>query len=363
MRFRAHLFFMSDILPFLKSLISVSGLSGYEAPVATIIEKRWKPLVDEITLSRLGSLHGLKSGKGKSPRPSVLIDAHMDAIGMMVSHVEDGFLHITEIGSIDPRVLPGTSVIVHASGTGKQLPGVVVMPPAHLLPDGESKDTVAIKYMLVDTGLTAREVSEQVRVSDLVSFNSEPVELSGETVSGHSLDNRSSIAALTICLEELQSRPHLWDVWMVASTQEEVSFAGAQTSAFQLHPSIVIVVDMSYGKGPGTDGWNTFAIGKGPTLAIGPNAHPFLRKRFQDVAEKAGIPTTIEPMPLESLTNADAMQLTAEGLPTMVIGIPLRNMHTPVEVVSLKDIQCTGRLLAEFVASLEKDFIEKMVWE
>lgn len=354
---------MSDTLPFLKSLISVSGLSGYEAPVAAIIEKRWKPLVDEISISRLGSLHGLKKGNGKSPRPSVLIDAHMDAIGMMVSRISDGFLHVTEIGSINPRVLPGSPVIVHASGSGEDLPGVVVIPLAQLLPDGEGKDTVALKYMLVDTGLTAREVLKQVHVGDLISFNTEPIELSGETVSGHSLDNRSSIVALTICLEELQSRPHLWDVWAVASTQEEVSLAGARTSAFQLRPSIAIVVDTSYGKGPGTDGWNTFAIGEGPTLAIGPNVHPFLRKRFQDVANKAGFPVTLEPMPLESLTNADAMQLTAEGLPMMVIGIPLRNMHTPVEIVSMKDVKCTGRLLAEFAASLEEDFMEMMVWE
>jgi endoglucanase len=319
--------------------------------------------VDEISVSRLGSLHGIKKGNGTSPRPSVLIDAHMDAIGMMVSSISDGFLHITEIGSIDSRVLPGTPVIVHASGSREDLPAVVAIPSAHLLPDGESKDTVAIKYMLVDTGLTAREVSKRVRVGDLISFNTGPVELSGETVSGHSLDNRSSIAALTVCLEELQFKPHVWDVWAVASTQEEVSMAGALTSAFQLRPSIALVVDMSYGKGPGTDGWNTFPIGNGPTLAIGPNAHPFLRERFEDVADKAGIPVTNEPMPLESLTNADVMQLAAEGLPTMVMGIPLRNMHTPVEIVSMKDIQRAGRLLAEFVASLEEDFIEKMVWE
>jgi endoglucanase len=217
--------------------------------------------------------------------------------------------------------------------------------------------------MLVDTGLSAREVSKRVCVGDLVSFNTEPVELSGETLSGHSLDNRSSVAALTVSLEELQSLPHLWDVWAVASTQEEVSLAGAMTSAFQLRPSIAVVVDMSYGKGPGTDGWNTFEIGKGPTLAIGPNAHPYLRKRFEEVAENAGLPVTPEPMPTESLTNGDALQLTAGGVPTMVMGIPLRNMHTPVEIVSIKDIECAGRLLAEFVASLEEDFVGKMVWE
>lgn len=354
---------MTDILPFLKSIISVSGLSAYEAPVARLIENQWKPLVDEITVSRMGSLHGLKSGNGKSPRPSVLIATHMDAIGLMVSRIVDGFLHITEIGSIDPRVLPGAPVIVHASGSGEDLPGVIAMPPANLLPGGKGNGAVGLQYLLVDTGLTPREVSKRVRVGDLVAFNTEPVQMSGETVSGHSLDNRASVAALTVCLEELKSRSHIWDVWAVASTQEEVTYGGAQTSAFQLRPSIAIAVDVTYGKGPGANGWNTFDVGKGPTLAVGPNAHPFLRERFKDVAKKAEIPFAIEPMPEYSLTDVDAMQVTAAGVPTMIVSIPLRNMHTPVELVSLKDIQRAGRLLAEFVVSLEEDFVEMIVWE
>ena len=164
---------MTDILPFLKSIISVSGLSAYEAPVARLIENQWKPLVDEITVSRMGSLHGLKSGNGKSPRPSVLIATHMDAIGLMVSRIVDGFLHITEIGSIDPRVLPGAPVIVHASGSGEDLPGVIAMPPANLLPGGKGNGAVGLQYLLVDTGLTPREVSKRVRVGDLVAFNTE----------------------------------------------------------------------------------------------------------------------------------------------------------------------------------------------
>ena len=113
---------MSDILPFLKSIISVAGLSGYETPVANLIEKKWTPLVDEISRSRLGSIHGLKAGSGsdKLSRPSVLIATHMDAIGLMVSRIVDGFLYVTNIGGVDPRVLPGTPVIVHASGNGER---------------------------------------------------------------------------------------------------------------------------------------------------------------------------------------------------------------------------------------------------
>src|SRR6476659_469860 len=117
---------MTELLPFLKSLISVSGLSGYETPVADLIAEKWRPLVDEVSLSRVGSLHALKKGKGYSPRPSVMVAAHMDAIGMRVSKIVDGFLHITNVGGIDVRVLPGAEVTVHAD-SGDQLPGVIAM--------------------------------------------------------------------------------------------------------------------------------------------------------------------------------------------------------------------------------------------
>src|ERR1044071_165739 len=119
---------MVDILPFLKSLISVSGLSGYEAPVADLIAEKWRPLVDEVSRSRVGSLHGLKKGRGQEPRPSLMIAAHMDAIGMRVTKIVEGFLHITHIGGIDVRVLPGVEVTVHASGSHEELSAVIAMP-------------------------------------------------------------------------------------------------------------------------------------------------------------------------------------------------------------------------------------------
>lgn len=356
---------MSDILPFLKSIISVAGLSGHETPVANLIEQKWTPLVDELTRSRLGSIHGLKKGSSpdKSPRPSVLIATHMDAIGLMVSRIVDGFIHVTDIGSVDARVLPGTPVIVHASGNGEELHGVIAMPPANLLPQGQSEGTIALKYLMVDTGLAPNEVSKRVRIGDRVAFNTEPVEMSGGCVSGHTLDNRASVAALTLCLEELQGKPHVWDVWALASVQEEVSFGGAFTSTFQLKPTIAVAVDMTFGKGTGSSGYQTFPIGKGITLGIGPSIHPFLYKRFKEVAERIEIPVADDLMPEYSLTDADAMQLTAEGVPTMVLSIPQRYMHTPVELVAVKDIQRAGRLLAEFIVSLETDFIKNIIWE
>jgi endoglucanase len=352
---------MTDLLPFLKSLLSVSGLSAYEAPAARLIKQRWAPLVDEIDFSRLGSIHALKQGSGKPPRRSVLMTAHMDSIGLIAKKIVDGFIYVASMGEVDVRVLPGIPVLVHARSGG--LPGVVAMPNAKLLPETQHNRYPDLSYLVVDTGLTPAQVSKRVQVGDLISFDTAPLELSGEMLSGHSLDNRASIAALTVALEELRSKFPLWDVWAVATTQEEVSYAGAATSAFHLQPDLAIAVDVTFGRGPGASGWDSFPIGGGPTLGIGPNIHPSLHKHFKELAQKLEIPYAVEPMPGSSSTDAEAMQVARQGIPTMVLGIPLRYMHTPVEAVLLKDIRRAGRLLAEFALSLEADFIEKIVWK
>ena len=352
---------MTNILPFLKSLLSVPGLSGYESPVASLIENEWHPLVDELSLSRLGSVHGLKRGTGADPRPSIMLAAHMDAIGLMVSQIEDGFLRITSVGGVDARILPGQAVIVHTAK--EDLPGVIVMPPPRLLPPEEGTGVVDILHLFVDVGLLPSKVASLVRIGDLVSFGAEAVEMSGEIVSGHSLDNRASVAAVTLCIQELQSKSHNWDVWAAATVQEEIDYVGAYTSAFQLRPDLAIAIDVTFAKGPGANGWDTFDLGKGPTFGHGPNIHPFLFKQFKELAERLEIPYKTEPMPTSSGTDGMAMQITAEGIPTFVLSIPIRYMHTPVEMVMLKDIQRAGRLLAEFIAGLDPDFIRTITWD
>jgi len=352
---------MTEILPFFKSLLNIPGLSGYEAPAARLIEGEWQPIVDELSLSRLGSVHGIKRGAGAFPRPSIMLAAHMDAIGLMVAQIEDGFLRIISIGGVDPRILPGQSVVVHTAK--EDLPGVIFMPPAKLLPPGEGDGVADIAHLFVDVGLLPSKVASLVRVGDLVSFGMEAVEMSGEIVSGHSIDNRASVAAVTLCLQELQSRSHEWDVWAVATVQEEINLGGSATSAFQLRPDLAIAVDTTFAKGPGANDWRTFPLGKGVTFGHGPNIHPFLFKQFKELAERLEIPYATEILPKSSGTDGMATQVTAEGIPTFVLSIPIRYMHTPVEMVTLKDIQRAGRLLAEFVGGLEMDFMQTIVWE
>lgn len=348
---------MTNIQPFLKSLISIPGLSGYESSVRELIETTWKPLTDEIEVSQLGSLHALKRGSGKAPRPGILVTAHMDAIGLMVTGISDGFLHLTNIGGLDARVLPGQPVMVHGR---RNLPGVIVQPPAHLLPAEVREGPVPLKYLLVDTGLRSREVIRLVRTGDLISFNQEPLELQGETLAGHSLDNRVSVVALTACLEQLQKRMHLWDVWAVASTQEETTGGGARTSAYKLRPQLSVVIDTTWGRSPGVPEHKTFPLGKGPTLGWGPDIHSGLHKAFVEVADKMELPYAIEIMPDHSGTDAHSIQVVAEGIPCMTVLIPIRYMHTPVEVVSMIDIQRAGSLVAEFIAQLNTDFMQNL---
>lgn len=346
-------------------MLSAPGLSAYESPVMQLIREKWKPLVDEMNLSKLGSLQGLKRGSGTSPRPSIMIATHMDAIGMMVTSVTEGFLHVTSVGGVDARVLPGTPVTVHATGSNKEenLSGIVIQPPAKLLPPSVGDGPVPLDRLLVDVGLLPSQVARRVHVGDIVSYATEPVELSGDVISGHTLDNRSSVAALTVALEELQSKSHAWDVWAVATTQEEVTLGGAFTSAYDLRPDLAVAVDVTHAKGPGANDWLTKPLGKGPCLGFGPNIHPLLHKRFEELADRLEIPHEKEVMPRMSGTDAYATQVSREGIPSMLVSIPLRYMHTPVEVVSVKDVQRSGRLLAEFIAGLPLDFISTITWD
>lgn len=349
-----------NLAPFLKSLLSTPGLSGFEAPTRTRLETVWQPLCDELGASRLGSLHALKRGDAPEPRPRLLITAHMDTIGLLVSGVIDGLLRIAAVGGVDSRVLPGQPVIVHGR---QELPGVVIQPPAFLLPAERKEGTLLLEDLLVDLALPPAQVKRLVRVGDPISFAQPPLELGAEKLAGPYLDNRASLAAITVCLQEMQSRRHAWDLWVVASVQEEETLGGALTSAFQLKPSLAVVLDVTFGAGPGSPAHKAFPLDKGVVLGWGPTIHPALFKAFKELAERCEIPSQTEVMPGLSSTDADSLQLAREGIPTMLLAIPLRYMHTAVELVSLKDIRRAGRLLAEFVASLTPDFLERLAWE
>ena len=351
---------MTDIKKLLLEMMRTAGLSGFEEPIRQVIQEAWQPLTTEINVSKLGSLHALKPGRAKAPRKSVLIATHMDAIGMMVTRIDAGFLHISAIGGVDNRVLPGQLVKVYGT---EELPGVIVQPPEHTLPKEAQSGPVPLEHLLVDTGLSTRQVNTKVKIGDLVSFDTDPIEMNGEYIAGHSLDNRASVAALTVCLDLLQKRDHEWDVWAVATTQEEENLGGALTSGYELRPNLGVVIDVTFAKGPGTTDYRTFEMDKGTTILWGPNAHPKLYKEVEELAKKHEFLFSKEIHERSSGTDAILLQLAGEGIPTMILGIPIRYMHTPVEMAQFKDIERAGRLLAEFISSLDDAFMSKLSWE
>ena len=179
---------------------------------------------------------------------------------------------------------------------------------------------------------------------------------------GHYLDNRASIAILTETLEQLQKRHHEWDIWAVATAQEEETLYGAATSGYQLRPTLGVVVDVTHASGPGTASHEAWEMNKGPTLDWGPNTHPKLYKEFEKLAKEQEIPYQRSVYTRSSGTDAILLQVAGEGIPVMVVSIPLRYMHTPVEMLHTKDISRIARLLTEFIAALDDDFMDKLEW-
>jgi endoglucanase len=349
----------------LKSLSEAVGLSGYERPVRVLIKEEFVRYADEVRTDTMGNLIAVRRGslprQEKVPPRRVMLAAHMDEIGLMVTGIEDGFLRFAPIGGVDERLLLAQPVTVHGSAKGEHaLPGVVASVPPHLTPDQERAKVVPTEKLFVDVGLPSPEVKSKVRVGDLISFRQEALELKGGLLTGKALDNRASVAAVILCLELLSSMQHAWDVYAVATVQEEVGLGGALTSAYGVNPDLALAVDVTFGEQSGVPEERTFPLDKGPTIGVGPNFHPTMQHALVDTAKHQEIPYQIEPLPGASGTDAWAIQISREGVPTALLSIPQRYMHSPVEVVAIKDVERTGRLMAHFIAGLTAGFMETL---
>jgi endoglucanase len=242
------------------------------------------------------------------------------------------------------------------------LPGVVGSRPPHVLTPDERGQVIPFDKLFVDVGLPEAQVMRLVRVGDLISIQRSACELKGGLLSGKALDDRASVAAVAVCLEALAASHHNWDVLGVASVQEETTFLGAATSAYGIAPDVAIAIDVTFGDQNGVPGDQTVGLGKGPAIGIGPNFHPRLVQSLMDTAGKLEMPYQMEPTPGQSGTDAWPIQVAREGIPTALLGIPLRYMHTPVETVSLKDVERTGRLMAEFIAGLDDEYLKRLTY-
>ncbi|MEM7335613.1 MAG: M42 family peptidase, partial [Chloroflexota bacterium] len=259
----------------LKLLAETPGPSGFEAQISQAVQTIWEPLVDEMHNDKVGSLIAVKKGSGPEPRQKFLIAAHMDEIGLMVQNIEEhngwGFLRVINLGGVDIRQIYGQLVIVHGK---KDLSGVLGSLPGRMLPPAKRNKPYGYEEIFVDVGLPIDEVKSQISIGDHVTFRQPLRKLLGKRVTGKSLDNRASITAVTVMLEELQTRTHEWDVIAVATSQEETRLLGGYTSAFSQLPDVAIAIDVTFGKGPGLSDERAFELGGGPVLDLGPNVHP-----------------------------------------------------------------------------------------
>ncbi len=330
----------------------------------------WRPLVDKLSKDRVGNLVAIKEGSGKQPRQRLLLAAHMDEIGLMVKAIEQfpkekgghGFLRVTNIGGIDRRHLYDQTVLVHGSG-GRDLPGIIGSLPARMLPETVRNKSFGFDELVIDVGLSFDALVEQVSVGDFVSFRQPLRKLLNRRITGKALDNRAAVAATAICLDHLAERRHEWDVLAVATTQEETRLLGGHTSAFSLQPDLAVAIDVTFGKGPGVKDDEAFNLNEGPTLGLGSNVHPGVYRRLSDTASAIEMKVHIEPHQRFSGTDAEGLQLAREGIPTGLIGIPLRYMHTTVESLALADLERTGRLLAEFISRLDGETLSEFASE
>jgi len=347
-----------DLVSCLKRLSEAKGVSGYEDEVRAIVAEEFGRYADEVRTDKMGSVIALKKGEGQGRR--IMLAAHLDEIGLIVTKIEKGFLRFTSVGGFDDRVLLGQEVVVHGK---RELPGVIASRPPHVLPREEREKIIPMDKLFIDVGLPPEEVERLVQVGDLVTIGREFTRLQGDFAAGKAFDDRAGVASILVCLEGLASVKHLWDVYAVATVQEEVGLRGATTSAYGLAPDLAIAIDVGFGSQPGVSEAETIEMGKGPAIAFGPNIHPKLYQALVEVARDLEIPYQVEPIPGPSGTDAWAIQVTREGIPTALLSIPLRYMHTSVETVSLKDIERTGRLMAGFIGRLDEGFMEKLSWK
>jgi len=341
----------------LQKLLVAAGPSGYEQAPAAVFRDAAGAFAD-VTHDSVGSTVATVRGTGDGR--SMAVVGHIDEIGLIVHHIDDdGFLWFTGVGGWDPVILVGQRVEV-STREGK-LFGVVGKKPIHLLKTEESrKKAPELKGLHIDIGAKdGDEARAKVRIGDVAVIAGEPVELPNGRLVSRSLDNRlGCFVALETARLVAEAGGAPGDVYATAVAQEEITFAGARTTAFSLRPDVAIAVDVTFATdAPGIEekelGRHRF--GSGPVIGRGSTLDPVVFELLYETAEKEGIPFTVAASARSTGTDADAIHLAAAGIPTGTVSIPLRYMHSPVEMVELEDVHNTARLLAAFAQALQPD--------
>lgn len=332
----------------LRKLDEPMGVSGNEEAVRSVAKELFAPLCHRVSTDALGNVIGLVRC-GIKNAPSIMIEAHQDELGLMVSGISDeGSLLFIEIGGFDPKTLPGSEVTVHC-GCG-ELFGVIGAKPPHLVKDPDK--AVSIENMAVDIGFTKEQAEKMVRVGDIITLNTHFTPLGGSSFAMRCIDDRGGLAAVVRTLEIIQSYKLSCDVYAVATVQEELGLRGAKTAAASLVPAAAIAVDVCHATSPGVSD-NAFPMGKGTVVSVGPNLHPKLTRFILERARESAIDVQIDVDSGDTGTDAWEIQVAATGVPTALLSIPVRYMHANYEVADMKDIESTARLMAQTILKFE----------
>jgi len=340
----------------LARLLAAAGPSGYEQAPAAVFRDACAEFA-EVTHDTVGSTVARVPGTGDGP--SLAVMGHIDEIGLIVSHVDDdGYLWFQGVGGWDPVILVGQRLEVQTADG--PVPGVVGKKPIHLLREEERKKVPELRDLHIDIGAeNGDEARAFVQVGDVAVIAGDPVELPNRRVVSRALDNRlGCYVAYEAARMVAEAGGAPGDVFAVAATQEEITFAGARTTAYALEPAVAIVVDVSHATdAPGVEekelGKHRF--GSGAIVTRGSTLSPRVFQLLHDIGLAEGIPFTVEASARHTGTDADAVHVSRAGIPCGVVSIPLRYMHSPVEMVQLDDVEASARLIAAFAQRLTSD--------
>ncbi len=339
---------------FLEALVNAPGPSGYEGPVREV----WKAEVEKVADGVTVDLHGNAIAVcNKSGAPRIMLAGHMDELGFQIIHIDDdGYLYIETIGGFDLGIVPGRKVRIHTK-SGPVL-GVIGKKPIHLMNEGERKKVPEKHDLWIDIGVKdGKEARKRVAIGDPITYDANFEPLRGSLAVSRGFDNKMGayIVAETLrCVSQSRKKPEA-ALYAVATVQEEVGLRGARTSAYGIDPLVGIALDVTCATDhPGTDKRKEgdVRIGGGPVITRGANVNPVVFNHLGAAAEKAGIPYQVSAAPGGTGTDANAMQLTRSGVATGLVSVPLRYMHTPVEILSLQDLDHTVKLLTEFILNV-----------
>jgi putative aminopeptidase FrvX len=346
-----------DVFPqVLRDLLAAHGPSGNETAPAAVWRAAAADFGAEVETDLLGTPRARVAGTGADARRLVVM-GHIDEIGLIVTHVdEEGYLWFGAVGGWDAQVLVGQRVSI-ATRAGA-LPGVIGRKPIHLLREEDRKKVPELRDLHIDIGAKdGEQAAELVRIGDVAVIAADPLELPNDRIAARALDNRlGSFVALEAARLVAQAGGAQWEVLAVAAVQEETTFGGSRTSAFALEPHAAIVVDGTHATdAPGIEVKQSgkHELGSGPVLSRGSTLHPWLFELLYETAEREEIPFTVEAAGRSTGTDADAVHLSRGGVPTALVSIPMRYMHSPVELVALSDVHACARLIAAAARTLD----------